>query len=403
MPTAVPLPEFVTSRRHRVSGLAGLAVIAALAGAATFAPGPSAARPVAQAPSTVTPQPVAVAAPLLGSAADDALDLPGDVSTNPHATRTPTPGATAAPSGPAVTALAAQGIPIVALEAYREAAALQAATRPSCHLAWTLVAAIGAVESGHGTHAGARLYADGQDLPHVIGPVLDGTDGNARIADTDGGRLDGDKTFDRAVGPMQFIPSTWALRGLDGNGDGKADPFNIVDAAATTGDYLCRYDQDLRTDAGRRVAVFGYNHLDSYVATVLALDAAYAHRPVTTTSPSPAAPPAVSPTPSGTPSAPRPAATPTRAGTPTTTPTTTRPTTPAPTTTTTTPTCPTPSPTSTTSPSSSATSTGTATPVPSGCPTPTASTSAATTTVAPTSSVVPSADADPSVAPSPGA
>ena len=38
------------------------------------------------------------------------------------------------------------------------------------------------------------------------------------------GRLDGDDTWDRAVGPMQFIPSTWAWSGRDGDGDGVAQP-----------------------------------------------------------------------------------------------------------------------------------------------------------------------------------
>jgi membrane-bound lytic murein transglycosylase B len=365
---AVPAPEFLTSRRHRIAGGAGLGVIAALVVAASFAPAPGViaaqAAPVAQSRSVA-----ATVDPDTAGGAD--VPTAGASATSPRSSSAPTATTTPTPNGPAITALAAQGIPIVALDAYHAAADRQAAARPSCHLSWTLVAAIGAVESGHGTHGGARLYADGQDLPHVIGPVLDGTAGNARIPDTDGGRYDGDKVFDRAVGPMQFIPSTWALRGLDGNGDGKADPFNIVDAAATTGDYLCRYDQDLGTDAGRRVAVFGYNHLDSYVATVLALEAAYAERPVTTTSPTPpAAPP--SPSPSATAGA---GPSPSRSTSPTPTSSALRPTpstsstssTPATPTPSSSPTCPTASPTVTTTPSASPTASPTATPT--GCPT----------------------------------
>ena len=375
MPSALSLPEFLTSRRHLAAAGVGLAVIAALTSAAGLAPAPGAARPVA-----ATGSPTADLSWLTPTGR--ATELPLATVTATTSAAAPAPTAAPTPNGPAVTALAAQGIPIVALDAYQQAAALQARERPGCHLAWTLVAAIGAVESGHGTHGGARLYADGQDLPRVIGPVLDGTAGNARIADTDKGVLDGDELFDRAVGPMQFIPSTWARNGVDGNRDGKADPFNIVDAAATTGGYLCHGGGDLATEAGRTAAVFSYNHLDSYVATVLALDAAYAGRPVVTTSPSPAAPPAT-PAPTAaapTTTAPKPT-TPTTPARPTVGPT---PTTPAPT-----PSCPTATPTA--SPTAS----------PTGSPTPTGCTSAPAPS-SPSSPSSPSRSSSPSapVAPS---
>lgn len=353
MPSASSLPEILTSRRHLAAADVGLAVVVALISAAGFAPAPGVARPAAAAEAPVADY------SWISSTPSPASDLPTAVTTATTAPRASVPKAAPTPIGPAVTAPAAQGIPIVALDAYQRAAARQAEVEPGCHLAWTLVAAIGAVESGHGTHAGARLYADGQDLPHVIGPVLDGSNGNARIADTDQGVLDGDEVYDRAVGPMQFIPSTWARNGVDGNRDGRADPFNIVDAAATTGGYLCHGGGDLATVVGRTAAVFSYNHLDSYVATVLALDAAYAGRPVVTTSPSPAAAPTT----------PAPTAAPTTAGpTPSATPTEPRPTTPttAPTTATPSPACPTATPTST--PTASPSPSGS--PLPSGCPTP---------------------------------
>lgn len=383
MPSAPPLPEFLTSRRHLAAAGVGLAVVVALTSAAGLAPAPGVARPTAAAEVPVADH------SWISSTTSPASGAPTASTTATTTPRASAPKAATTPTGPAVTALAAQGIPIVALDAYKRAAARQAKVEPGCHLAWTLVAAIGAVESGHGTHAGARLYADGQDLPHVIGPVLDGSNGNARIADTDKGVLDGDKVFDRAVGPMQFIPSTWARNGVDGNGDGKADPFNIVDAAATTGGYLCHGGGDLATVAGRTAAVFSYNHLDSYVATVLALDAAYAGRPVVTTSPSPAAPPTTSaptaaPTAVPTTAAPTPSATPTkpRPTTPTTAPSTPEPG----------PTCPTATPTTSPSPSGS--------PVPSGCPTPSAAPStsrSASRSASPSASPSASASASPSV------
>ena len=79
---------------------------------------------------------------------------------------------------------------------------------------------------------------------------LDGSNGTAEITDTDAGQYDNDQKFDRAVGPMQFIPSTWSVVGVDGDGDGKRNPQDIDDAALATAVYLCSGDDDLGTDAG---------------------------------------------------------------------------------------------------------------------------------------------------------
>jgi hypothetical protein len=171
-----------------------------------------------------------------------------------------------------VSALAADGIPMTALSAYQGAAA---AAPPGCGLPWPLLAAIGRVESDHGRFAGAVLHADGVSTPRIIGIPLDGN-GTALIRDTDHGRLDGDRVYDRAVGPMQFIPSTWAGYGVDGNGDGTADPFNVFDAARAAADYLCAAGGDLTTLAGQTRAVLAYNHDGTYLAEVLALEKAYA-------------------------------------------------------------------------------------------------------------------------------
>jgi hypothetical protein len=76
---------------------------------------------------------------------------------------------------------------------------------------------------------------------------------------------------------MQFIPSTWAIYGADETGDGRADVFNINDAALGTARYLCAAGGNLRTVAGRTRAVLAYNHSSLYLAQVLALADAY-HR-----------------------------------------------------------------------------------------------------------------------------
>ena len=54
-----------------------------------------------------------------------------------------------------------------------------------------------------------RVDRKGRTLNPILGPVLNGVGDVAAIPDTDGGRWDGDTTWDRAVGPMQFIPSSW--------------------------------------------------------------------------------------------------------------------------------------------------------------------------------------------------
>lgn len=175
----------------------------------------------------------------------------------------------------AASSLASDGIPAAALLAYQNAARRERGVDATCGLTWPLLAGIGRVESDHGRFAGATLHADGVSTPRVIGIPLDGH-GTARISDTDGGRLDGDKVYDRAVGSMQFIPSTWAHYGVDGNGDGVIDPFNIFDAAAAAADYLCAAGGDLTTLAGQVRAIRAYNNVDSYIRLVMQLETVYA-------------------------------------------------------------------------------------------------------------------------------
>jgi membrane-bound lytic murein transglycosylase B len=166
-------------------------------------------------------------------------------------------------------------IPVRALRAYAAAAGVANAEAPACRIGWNTVAAIGFIESAHGTHGGGSLNAAGQASRPIVGPSLDG-DGFAAIPDTDDGALDGDARWDHAVGPMQFIPATWQLAGRDGNGDGEADPLSIDDAALSAASYLCAGSRDLTTAQGWTDAIYSYNQSDSYVSHVRDQAIAYA-------------------------------------------------------------------------------------------------------------------------------
>ena len=168
-----------------------------------------------------------------------------------------------------------RSIPADALAAYQAAARRLAAEEPQCHLGWQLLAAIGRIESNHGRDVTGQIIQAGFIHHAILGPVLNGTDGNALIRDTDHGVLDGNKQFDRAVGPMQFIPSTWRIFGRDGNGDGRADPNNISDGALATATYLCAGGRDLQQGAALRAAILGYNHSTDYLRAVVAWVAVY--------------------------------------------------------------------------------------------------------------------------------
>lgn len=182
----------------------------------------------------------------------------------PATPRAPGPGVKQSPA--AARTWAAAGIPTTVLAAYRRAEATMRRTAPGCRLPWQLLAAIGKVESGHA--GGGRVDVHGTTLTPILGPVLDGA-GFARIRDTDHGVYDGDRRYDRAVGPMQFIPSTWAHWGRDGNGDGRRDPNNVHDAALAAGAYLCAGSRDLSAKADLGRAILAYNHSDTYLRTVL--------------------------------------------------------------------------------------------------------------------------------------
>lgn len=167
------------------------------------------------------------------------------------------------------------GMPGISEDAYRAAERTLAAEDPQCNMPWTMLAGIGRVESTH--TFGGKADAAGNPLRPVYGPVLDGSlAGNAVIYDSDEGILDGLSGYDRAVGPMQFLPETWKRYAADGNDDGIADPQNLYDAALTTGKYLCDGDLDMRDLSQQSRAILRYNNSMAYVANVMAWENAYA-------------------------------------------------------------------------------------------------------------------------------
>ncbi|WP_238385051.1 lytic transglycosylase domain-containing protein [Nesterenkonia muleiensis] len=162
----------------------------------------------------------------------------------------------------------ATSIPQRALEAYAGAALHIAETQPECRLGWNTLAGIGQVESVHGHFGDSTVTEEGVVAPEIIGVPLDGSEGVMEIPDTDGGELDGDDQWDRAVGPMQFIPTTWERYAQDGNLDGEADIHQYDDAALTAAVYLCDRGDDLTTDEGWNAAVTAYNQSVEYANQV---------------------------------------------------------------------------------------------------------------------------------------
>jgi hypothetical protein len=218
---------------------------------------------------------------------DRAMAFPAQAGISPQNLPVPVPTApapgtpgsvlakAAVPGGSPLGSLDTTGIPARALQGYRLGASLVNKADPTCHIDWALLAAIGRVESDHGQFGGSRLNPAGIDQPAVIGLRLDGSNGIARIFDPDGFALDGDHVYDHAVGPMQFLPSTWRVVGVDADGNGVKDPQSIDDAATTAAVYLCSGHGDLSQPSNLSAAIMRYNDSDSYVQMVTAIAATY--------------------------------------------------------------------------------------------------------------------------------
>ena len=178
-----------------------------------------------------------------------------------------------APPPPAVVnSPSAVGIPSMALAAYRNAEQKIAASDPGCGISWNLLAGIGRIESGHAN--GGATDARGTAVRPIYGPVLDGTlPGNEVIVQSGAG---GQVSYARAMGPMQFLPGTWARYASDGDGDGIADPQNLYDSTLAAARYLCSGGLNLRDQSQVMAAMLRYNNSMSYARNVLGWAAAYA-------------------------------------------------------------------------------------------------------------------------------
>jgi len=209
----------------------------------------------------------------------DGTTVPDQAIKAPASVSSPGEIAPGVPRGQADRVIAdasTNGIPAAALAAYQRAAQVIDTADKGCHIDWTLVAAIGRVESNHGRYGGNTLDSRGVSRPGIYGIPLDGRNGTSKIPDSDAGQYDHDPQYDRAVGPMQFIPSTWSVVGVDGDGDGRRNPQDIDDAALATAVYLCSGNEDLSTTKGQESAVYRYNHSREYVDLVLSIMRAYA-------------------------------------------------------------------------------------------------------------------------------
>jgi len=195
----------------------------------------------------------------------------------PPPTLLPTPSGQATPGRPsdvlagwAQQMSARTQIPPVAMQAYGYAEWVLTQQQPACHLSWTTLAAIGKVESNHGSAGSATLTPDGRAYPPIYGEALDGQGDRRLIRDTDAGSLDKDTVYDRAIGPMQFIPQTWLQYQVDADDDGAKDPHDVDDSTLAAAGYLCAGGRDLATTDGWWQAVLAYNALRPYAEAVFA-------------------------------------------------------------------------------------------------------------------------------------
>ncbi|WP_082957923.1 lytic transglycosylase domain-containing protein [Mycobacterium alsense] len=274
---ARPATAAVRQRAHRVttSPAFGVAVISplvfagAVAGAGPTVQGPTPPVHNQIAPVSAAIFPVAAVSPTVPDTSGPVVIALDHAPTAFHI-------AEAAPSAPPppmiVNTPGALGIPSIALTAYRRAEMKMASVAPGCGVSWNLLAGIGRIESGHA--GGGAVDARGTAVVPIYGPALDGTlPGNEVILQSSVGNR---PTYARAMGPMQFLPGTWARYAADGKGDGTADPQNLFDSALAAARYLCSGGLNLRDPSQVMSAILRYNNSVAYAQNVLGWAAAYA-------------------------------------------------------------------------------------------------------------------------------
>lgn len=163
-------------------------------------------------------------------------------------------------------------IPAMALSAYRNAERMMAAAVPNCGVSWNLLAGIGRIESGHAS--GGATDSRGTAVTPIYGPALDGTLAGNEVIELS--RSANRVTFARAMGPMQFLPGTWARYASDGDGDGRADVQNLYDSTLAAARYLCSGGLNLRDPSQVMSAILRYNNSVAYARNVLSWAGGYA-------------------------------------------------------------------------------------------------------------------------------
>ncbi|OBF54424.1 lytic transglycosylase domain-containing protein [Mycolicibacterium monacense] len=163
-------------------------------------------------------------------------------------------------------------IPAMALSAYRNAERMMAAAVPNCGVSWNLLAGIGRIESGHAS--GGATDSRGTAVTPIYGPALDGTLPGNEVIELS--RSANRVTYARAMGPMQFLPGTWARYASDGDGDGRADVQNLYDSTLAAARYLCSGGLNLRDPSQVMSAILRYNNSVAYARNVLSWAGGYA-------------------------------------------------------------------------------------------------------------------------------
>ncbi|KAB2807170.1 hypothetical protein F9L07_27135 [Pimelobacter simplex] len=165
--------------------------------------------------------------------------------------------------------------PPAAVLAYQRAATIMD-TASRCGLPWTVLAAVGRVESDHGRgpKGDHRVGRAGRVKPGYVAASLDGRGGRGELPDTDLGALDGDPRWDAPVGPLGLLPATWSRVAVDADNNGVRDPQDLDDAALAAAVLLCA-DQDLGTRRGLKASLAAFHPGDGFVPAVLAIARRY--------------------------------------------------------------------------------------------------------------------------------